>query len=93
MVDGNLEIHYHLLQKILRLSHIDIKQMLLILPVQSCSCISDSIQTVPEGKQSTVVRKEVSLWLHKETEPQRQRGKSDLSWQRKKSVAIFYQKQ
>lgn len=65
MVDGNLEIHYHLLQKILRLSHIDIKQMLLILPVQSCSCISDSIQTVPEGKQSTVVRKEVSLWLHR----------------------------
>lgn len=93
MVDGNLEIHYHLPQNSLRLFHIDIKQMLLILQVQRSSRISDSIQTVLQGIcQCTQARKEDFLRYYSLNQA-RQRRKSDLSWQDGKSIPVFYPKQ
>jgi len=93
MAEGNLEIHYHLPQNFLILFHTDIKQMLLILPVQHSSCVSDSIQTVLQGIcQCTLVRKEDFLWYFSPNQA-RQRRKSDLSWQNGISIAVYYQKQ
>lgn len=91
IVDVNLEIQSHLPQNSLRVFHIDIRQMVLTLPVLFV-CVRQhpnrSSRNVPIHSR----RKEDPLW-YKSLNQAGQRRKSDLSWHRGKSEAVSYQKQ